>query len=91
MFIGWTSHIKDNKEKEQFQQSVYGSKRVLDRLKGIIDELEKGVDRTEKDAHIYENPSWAYLQAHWNGYKAALTAILKIVDLDQQQIPKEKQ
>lgn len=89
MYIGWTHHLKDEKEKEQFANSIYGSKRVLDRLKAIIDALEEEVDQTERDPKAYENPAWAYKQAYKNGYRSGLKTIQNIVDLDKQRPPKE--
>lgn len=89
MYVEWTKHIPDEKEKEQFENSVYGAKRVLDRLKAILDEKEKSIDRTETDIAVYNTPSWDYRQAHKNGNRETLGWLKKLVDLDQQKLPKE--
>lgn len=84
MYIAWTKHITDDKEKEEFRKDVIASKRVLDRLKAIIDESEQDLGRSEINPKNYEIPNWDYRQAHNNGYRASLYHIKKLIDLDQQ-------
>lgn len=91
MFIGWTKHLTDERQKEAFQNSILGSKQVLDRLKDLIELEEKTVDQTERDPKAYDNPAWAFKQAYKNGFRAGLAIIKQMVDLDKQQPIKEKE
>jgi hypothetical protein len=84
MYIDWTRHIEDPEEKENFKQSVMGSKRTLDRLKDILTEYEKSLDRDESNIAIYDSPNWAYRQAFQNGCRAYIRRIKTLIDLDQQ-------
>ena len=83
MITAWTKHISDDKEKEQFKNEVLGSKRVLERLSVLIDQLDYGLSEEEISPKVYDNPNWAYRQAHANGVKFALRKIKTLTDLDQ--------
>lgn len=85
MITAWTKHISDPEEKKQFQNSVLGSKTVLQRLGAILGELEQEFDNVELDKRIYDLPNWDYRQAHMNGAKSILRKIKFIIDLDQDQ------
>lgn len=91
MYIGWTKHIQDEKEKVDFQNSIWGSKRVLDRLKVLIEMEESAIENTERDIKSYDSASWSHKQAHKNGLRQGLSIIKQMVDLDKQQPPKEKE
>ena len=64
--------------------SVSASKSILDRLKDIIDERFKVIDSIETGVDIYSKPGWDAILAHYNGEKAALKFVHKLIDLDQQ-------
>jgi hypothetical protein len=89
MWTKWTDHLNDPVEKENFQNSIRGAKRVLDRIKAICDEEENTLDRTEMDAKSFDNPNWAYKQAFKNGYRKGLQVTKTLVDLDHQVIKGE--
>lgn len=84
MISAWTKHIKDESEKERFNNELLGSKRVLDRLGALLQEVEGDLDNTEMNPKIYDLPNWDYRQAHTNGYRACLKTIKKLITLDQQ-------
>jgi hypothetical protein len=84
MYTEWTRHIKDPTDKVEFEKDVYGSKRILDHLKGILKEKEKTLDRSELDPVSYDNPNWACKQAYKNGCRSSLHYMLTLIDLDQQ-------
>ncbi len=72
----WLSHIQDKEEKERFKQAILSRQDIWDRLKHIVE------DRVEaKEMHFddYDSPSWAYKQAHANGYKEALLELYDIL------------
>jgi hypothetical protein len=82
MISAWTKHLSDPKDKEQFKNSILGSKSVLNRLKALLDEQEAELIKNEND---YDNPNWAYRQADVNGYRRCLRSITTLITLD----PKE--
>lgn len=84
MYSAWTQHITDNKEKEDFRNSVLGAKRVLERLKALMQMDLEALNLKEVNTESYEIPNWDYKQAHTNGNKACLYKYLKLIDLDQQ-------
>lgn len=81
MYTKWTSHLKDPEEKMRFENSVLGSKHVLERLFQIITDEENGIEQSELDAKAYDNPAWAYKQAYKNGAKAAYRVIKKTINV----------
>lgn len=89
MYIGWTKHLKDEEEKKRFENEIQGSRRVLDRLWLLLDEEEHTLDRSELDIKNFDQPNWEYKQAYKNGYRASIRTLKKLIDLDQQQPPKE--
>ena len=84
MYTMWTKHLEDLEEKEKFEKYVLGSKRLLNRLKDILQEQEDALSLGEMSPKNYDSPSWAYKQAHSNGYRQCLNVLKKLVDLDQQ-------
>lgn len=84
MYVDWTRHLSDPKEKESFEQSILGAKRVLERLKALIDERQFSMESIEKGLKQFDNPNWAYKQAFNNGLKSAYETIKKLIDLDNQ-------
>lgn len=90
MYHAWTKHCKDTEEKEKFKSSVLAAKPVLEQLMSIMTAFEKGLDRDEISKEHYEKPSWAFRQAHNNGYRHCLQTLFTLLDLDKQVI-KEKE
>ena len=84
MYTMWTKHLEDTNEKVEFEKTVLGSKRILDRLKDILKEQEDALNIGEVLPKNYDTPNWAYKQAHSNGYRQCLGVLKKLVDLDQQ-------
>lgn len=85
MISAWTKHISDEQEKEQFRNSVLGSKQVLRRLQALLNEMKEDADSTELNTKIYDMPNWDYRQADTNGYKRCLKHISKLINLDQEE------
>lgn len=84
MITAWTAHLDTEEDQEKFRRIVSSAKMVLDRLKTIIEDRQKVIDMIETSVEIYTKPGWDALLAHYNGEKAALKYMKKIVDLDQQ-------
>lgn len=83
MFSVWTKHLNDE-QKEQFENSLKGSKPVLDRAVAILKEEYERLNQVEMSHKIYELPNWDYRIAHDNGFRAGITTAMKLLDLDQQ-------
>lgn len=79
----WTNHIKDDKEKLEFEQQVLRAKPVLDRLKFLVEQKEDELNRYEDSLVQYDNNNWAFRQAHQNGFRSCQSRVLKLIDLDQ--------
>ena len=75
----WTKHLKTEAERKEFAASVLNDRLVLDRLSAIIEEKLTGLQSREVSLSEYDTPSWAHKQAHINGVKSGLTAILKML------------
>lgn len=77
MQIEWTSHIKEQAEKNIFKERVKASREVLSRLNNILDERIKAVLNTSETD--YKDAAWAYLQADRNGYMRAIKELQKFL------------
>ncbi len=80
----WTAHLQTPEEKQRFINQLRGSSEVFERLNSLIDMKQKELGAAERNISVYENPNWAYLQAHRNGYASASTVIKNLLNLDQQ-------
>lgn len=77
--VKWFKHLKGNDQKD-FEVTLRNSTLVLGRLREILQEDLRGLEKVEMSESSYENPSWAYNQAHINGRKAELTKLLQLTD-----------
>lgn len=77
--LEWTKHLKSEAEKKEFIDAVRHDTLVLGRLADIIQEKLQGLQNRETSPSEYDNPSWAYKQAHTNGLKLGLTSILSLL------------
>lgn len=83
----WTKNLKTPEEKERFENSLKGSRLVLERLAQMLDEEEADIDRSEMNLDTYSTPNWAEKQAHKNGQRSMLRKIKNLISLDQQKEP----
>lgn len=84
MYVSWTTHLTDEKEKESFKGQIHRARHVLARLKDLIDLELKSIDDTERDPKAYDNAGWPYKQAYKNGMRHGLSIMKQLVDLDNQ-------
>jgi hypothetical protein len=72
----WVSHLPEDK-RDAFKQLILNSNRdpVLGRLLELVETKRESLEASERSAKIYDNPSWAFLQAHNNGMRQALQLI----------------
>lgn len=85
MITAWTKHCKSDEEKEIYQLSLLRVKWVLDHAKELLAYNQGSIEAAEMSPKSYDNPNWAYRQAHANGYKQAMADVSKLLTLD----PKE--
>lgn len=85
MITKWTSHLKDEVEKERFKSSILGSKKVLERLMDMVNEIEEEMNSVEVSPKNYEIPNWDYRQAHYNGFRQCLHQLRKILTIEEDQ------
>ena len=90
MLHQWTSHLETQEEKDRFKQTVKHSKAALDRALEIVNERLKGIDNIETSVEKYKQPGWDAIQAHYNGEKAALKWVSRLINLDQQDTQNER-
>lgn len=81
----WTQHLTDTKDKNRFYADVLSSKHVLKRLADMVDEKLSSMDMKEMSLASYDNPNWAYRQAHQNGLRTFAEWTKSIVNLDQKE------
>lgn len=84
MMSQWTKNLSSPEEKERFQNSILGSRPVLERLCELLNEEEKDLDLSEFKDSVYDTPSWSAKQAHKNGERSMLRKIKSLINLDQQ-------
>lgn len=77
----WTKHLKTDEERREFEKTVRHDTLVLGRLEEIIQEKLSGLENREVSLDDYNNPSWAYKQAHMNGIRKGLTEILDLLKI----------
>lgn len=86
MLTVWTKNLKTPEEQDNFNNQLLGARPVLERLTALIDEKSKELESTELTLKAYDNPNWAYQQAHKNGYKGAMKYLKELINLDQQRM-----
>lgn len=91
MYVEWTKHLSDPEDKANFERQVHSSKQVLDRLKDIVKEKEEALDRSETNIRTYDLPNWDHRQSHKNGNRESLAFLHKLVDLDLQRTPNDRE
>lgn len=84
MYIEWTSHLKDPKEKQDFINKIYNSRDVLERIVQIASSKMNALDRSETNISVYDTPNWSERQAHKNGNREVLSFFQTLLNLDQQ-------
>lgn len=84
MLTVWTKNLRTQQEKDNFNNTLLGSRPVLERLYELLNEKEVDLDRSERSLKAYDNPNWAYQQAHKNGCASMLSSIKELINLDHQ-------
>ena len=77
--VDWVRHLTSEAERKEFTDTVLHDTLVLGRLRTILEDRIQSMETQEHSLSSYDLPSWGYKQAHLNGRKAELTAILKLL------------
>lgn len=80
----WISHLKDSKERADFEGYVRNSVSLFERLKEIIDNKIDTARKEGLSSKSYDKPSWPMYQADKVGYERALREILELIDLTKE-------
>jgi hypothetical protein len=72
--------------KERFQNQVLSAKPVLERLTDILTTAKNEMEDAEINGGSFQNPNWANKQAYILGQKASLGYVIKLINLDQQEL-----
>lgn len=78
----WTKNLKTPEDIENFQSMLLGSRPVLERLVDILKEKDEALDRTSLSLTSYDNPNWAFKEAHKNGYSSCIHNLIQLLNLD---------
>ena len=76
----WLAGLKDPLEREQFKQTVIGSKKVLDKAREIVYNIVKEAEKVR--ISDYDSPSWSHKQADQNGYVRALREVMLLLEVN---------
>lgn len=76
----WLEGLKDPSEREQFKQTVIGSKKVLDKAREIVYNIVKEAEKVR--ISDYDSPSWSHKQADQNGYVRALREVMLLLEVN---------
>lgn len=81
----WTKNLKTEEEKQQFQNTLLGSRLVLERLSDILKEKAESLDRSSLTLSSFDNPNWASKEAYKNGYASCIHNLLQLINLDHKE------
>ena len=76
----WISHLKTSKERDDFKKTLKNSRKALDKLLEIVYTIISSKSNTK--VSDYTNSSWAYKQAHINGYLEACRDLVALLDIE---------
>lgn len=57
--------------------------KTFEELKELLTRDFESSQVSERNIAAYDNPNWAYRQAHMNGYLKAIHKMLRLIDLDE--------
>lgn len=77
--IQWAQGISDPDKKTSFESAIRNATTALGRLKEILVDKQGAVSAKETKIEAYENASWAYRQAHINGYRQCLKEMAELL------------
>jgi hypothetical protein len=76
----WLRHLPNELERAEFEKTLRHSRSVFTRLQDILVERMESIDRVEASPESYKEAGWAYQQAHLNGKRSELQALLNLIE-----------
>ena len=78
--IMWTQGLPE-KEAEELKAilKLEANSKVWKRLLKIVQTKAERLEASERSPSVYDNPNWAYMQAHNNGARQTLSFIEKLL------------
>lgn len=77
----WTKHLRNDKDRQDFNTILENSSLVLNRLKDILMEEIEVLDRQEGTIDDFKDPAWTHKQAFRNGDRARLRKVLDLITI----------
>lgn len=83
--VAWTSHLKDQDKRKKFEEHVRNAvhSAAWERLKELIDQKIEATGKLPTKLAEYDNPAWAYKQAHLAGYVSALNFVYDLINIKE--------
>lgn len=78
--VAWTKHLKDPKKKKELEDTLRNATTALYRLRDVLEEKAEVEKLNDISIDTYDNPSWAYKQAHSNGMQAGIKYTLDLLN-----------
>jgi len=78
--LDWTKHLTSEKDKEEFEDLLKRSSVLTRRIKEMLSSRLESLESKELSAKVYENASWPYLQADFNGSRRELKYLISLFD-----------
>jgi hypothetical protein len=74
----WVFHLTSKEDKDKAKRTVANSGFTIALLKNVVSHMLQTSTRVTTKRDAYDTPSWAYKQAHENGYQQALKEVLEL-------------
>lgn len=75
----WYRGEKDETKKKAVENSLRNSTTALGHLRDVIEDRLSELHNKSVQEDIYDSPSWAYKQAHYNGFIAGMKFIVDLL------------
>jgi len=76
--LQWTKGVSEE-DRPSVEKAIRNSTTALSHLKGILEERLSELTKSEARESEYDNPAWAYKQAHRNGEVLSLLKTLELL------------
>lgn len=83
--LEWTQHLKDEKARRKLEEAIRNSvnSAVWSRLIEILTKRLEANSKQRTSLKDFDQSSWAYKQAYYNGVEASITSLLDLVDIKE--------
>jgi len=85
MLSEWTRHLKDQKDKSDFEDQIKSYRPVLERLQQLIEAKAKTLEVAEYSVKDFDTPNWEVKHAWRVGGRAFAHYVTQLLNLDQKE------